>query len=135
VTDGETLYNFRIVIQMGTTSCTWTIRSIVIEPDGSFMVGSKSRDDRGEVVLNANTLIGKFESPTKLTGHYSRIIVCGTSITLSTSEGTFNAEWASEDAMPTPSRTPTRTRTVTPTKVPSWTPLPTRTKAAPGGSA
>ncbi|MBX3083383.1 MAG: hypothetical protein KF716_17250 [Anaerolineae bacterium] len=114
VTDSETLYNFKMVVPFGTGNCTITFNSIVVESNGTFIRGGKTRSENGEVNLTASTIVGKFVNPKKLEGQLSRVLYCGNSVTISSSDWDWNAEWVSEDVTPTPSKTPTPSQTPTP---------------------
>ena len=114
VTDGETLYNFRLTTGNSFSGCEFTFNSVVLEPDGGFQRGGKSRNGDGTPEFIANTFTGKLISSTEMSGEYSKILYCGNSVFFSTGIGGWKATWASSEVTPTPSLTPTLPPTATP---------------------
>lgn len=114
VTDGETLYNFNIQTGTSVSGCRFTFNNIVLEDNGTFLRGGKSRDANGKVQLNINTFTGQLVSPTEMTGQVSNLLACGNTIFFGSGSNNWKASWVSADAIPTPSLTPTPSRTPTP---------------------
>jgi hypothetical protein len=94
-TDGK-IRDFRLVISIGADTCTVTVdEEIAIEADDTLITGKIN--SKGE--LEGNSISARFDSPTTMTGAYSKNWLCGGQITFFAEEGTWSAEWKSpEDA-------------------------------------
>lgn len=93
------ILNFSMEIPLGANRCTISLdEEIVIESDGSFIIGSVNSDG----MLEANSISGKFDSETSMTGTYSKTWLCGNQISTSTAEGTWGAEWKELSPTSTP---------------------------------
>jgi hypothetical protein len=90
VTEDNKVQNFSLQIPLGANRCTLTPDGeIVIEPDGSFIIGSM--DSEGELEING--IRGKFDTPTSITGAYSSALFCGNTAFASSAEGSWSASW------------------------------------------
>jgi hypothetical protein len=68
---------------------------ITIDADGTFIIGGI--DTVGSLTMNS--IRGKFDSSTTITGAYSSGWLCGTRLSLSSVEGSWSAEWKGEQAL------------------------------------
>lgn len=86
--DGN-IINFKISIPIGADRCTISIdEEIVVGSDGTFLLGGLREDG----TLSGNSISGKFDSTTTMTGTYSDAWLCGNMISTSSAEGTWDAK-------------------------------------------
>ena len=90
ITQDNKIRNFSIEIPLGVDLCTVTPNDeIVVEPDGSFIIGNIDAEGR----LETNSIKGNFDTPTSMTGAYSSSWFCGGTASGSSEEGTWSAIW------------------------------------------